>query len=312
MSGLLSQLAALNAQDTISAKDVDNSGAATASILQRAQAAEAQLDEARKELAEAKMIMSNSRVPGARGKAALAGAPTGADPAEMKKLKTRIKELEGQLSGGGGGASEKKAVQAVEKKFEKQIKETEKNTRKEKAALESKLSGIEKMLESATAELAATSTERDQLKQRVKELSNMTAEMEVLSQKAAQADVYKLEIDNLNNQVLTITEQYKKESTLRKKYKNELEDLKGAIRVYARMRPMAKYEIERNCQQVIQFPDETSVKMATSRGEKEFEFDAAFRDDSTQEEVFEDTKRLVESCIDGFNVCLFAYGQTGR
>jgi hypothetical protein len=28
-------------------------------------------------------------------------------------------------------------------------------------------------------------------------------------------------------------------------------------------------------------------------------------------QVFEDTKRLVESCIDGFNVCLFAYGQTG-
>jgi kinesin family protein C2/C3 len=28
-------------------------------------------------------------------------------------------------------------------------------------------------------------------------------------------------------------------------------------------------------------------------------------------QVFEDTKRLVESCMDGFNVCLFAYGQTG-
>lgn len=27
--------------------------------------------------------------------------------------------------------------------------------------------------------------------------------------------------------------------------------------------------------------------------------------------MFEDTKRLVESCIDGYNVCLFAYGQTG-
>jgi ATP-dependent RNA circularization protein (DNA/RNA ligase family) len=28
-------------------------------------------------------------------------------------------------------------------------------------------------------------------------------------------------------------------------------------------------------------------------------------------QVFEDTKRLVESFMDGFNVCLFAYGQTG-
>ena len=41
-----------------------------------------------------------------------------------------------------------------------------------------------------------------------------------------------------------LTEQFKKEQTLRKKYKNELEDLKGAIRVYARVRPLAKYEKE--------------------------------------------------------------------
>ena len=65
-------------------------------------------------------------------------------------------------------------------------------------------------------------------------------------------------------------------------------------------------------------------------GDKEFEFDAVFGMKSTQEEgittttnnqttttttttttVFEDTKRLVESCMDGFNVCVFAYGQTG-
>lgn len=39
----------------------------------------------------------------------------------------------------------------------------------------------------------------------------------------------------------------KKESALRKKYKNDLEDMKGAIRVYARCRPMAKYENERGC-----------------------------------------------------------------
>jgi DNA primase catalytic subunit len=114
----------------------------------------------------------------------------------------------------------------------------------------------------------------------------------------------KLNIDQL-------TAQYKKEATLRKKYKNELEDLKGAIRVYARVRPFAQYEIERNCEKIVAFPDETSVTVQTSRGPKEFEFDAAFTEFSTQDEVFEDTKRLVESMLDGYNVCLFAYGQTG-
>ena len=30
-----------------------------------------------------------------------------------------------------------------------------------------------------------------------------------------------------------------------------------------------------------------------------------------QEEIFEDTKMLIQSGIDGFNVCIFASGQTG-
>ena len=32
---------------------------------------------------------------------------------------------------------------------------------------------------------------------------------------------------------------------------------------------------------------------------------------STQEEAYEDTKPLVTSCADGYNVCILAYGQTG-
>jgi hypothetical protein len=31
----------------------------------------------------------------------------------------------------------------------------------------------------------------------------------------------------------------------------------------------------------------------------------------SQDQVFEDTKHLVQSAIDGYNVCIFAYGQTG-
>lgn len=45
--------------------------------------------------------------------------------------------------------------------------------------------------------------------------------------------------------------------------------------------------------------------------EEEYAFDSCFSNNASQEEIFEDTKMLMQSAIDGFNVCVFAYGQTG-
>ena len=43
-----------------------------------------------------------------------------------------------------------------------------------------------------------------------------------------------------------------------------------------------------------------------------FEFDRVFGPESTQEQVFGDVAQLVTSALDGYNVCIFAYGQTGE
>merc|ERR1719394_2445925 len=47
-----------------------------------------------------------------------------------------------------------------------------------------------------------------------------------------------------------------------------------------------------------------------SGGSNKFGFDAVFMP-GTQEEVFNDCRDLVQSAVDGYNVTLFAYGQTG-
>ena len=39
------------------------------------------------------------------------------------------------------------------------------------------------------------------------------------------------------------------------------------------------------------------------------EFDQVFKPDSTQEEVFAHVKPFATSFLDGYNVCIFAYGQ---
>ena len=118
--------------------------------------------------------------------------------------------------------------------------------------------------------------------------------------------------------------QLRKEQAERRRKQNELEDLRGNIRVYARVRPLSGSEKERGCKVVTELPEGTVndvenpggyggqvvLKETHSGGPKTYEFNRAFTG-SNQEHVFLDVKRLVASAVDGFNVCIFAYGQTG-
>ena len=44
---------------------------------------------------------------------------------------------------------------------------------------------------------------------------------------------------------------------------------------------------------------------------KRFAFDAVYGEGTLQQAVYEDTAPVVTSVLDGYNVCIFAYGQTG-
>lgn len=108
-----------------------------------------------------------------------------------------------------------------------------------------------------------------------------------------------------------LIQRWQKEQALRRKYYNELEDMKGKIRVYARVRPLTNSEREKNCDIALNCEDAFSCSLVHRGRSKVFEFDRVFSPAATQAQVFEDTKRLVQSAVDGYNVCIFAYGQTG-
>ncbi|XP_056850968.1 kinesin-like protein KIN-14S, partial [Raphanus sativus] len=51
--------------------------------------------------------------------------------------------------------------------------------------------------------------------------------------------------------------------------------------------------------------------LSTDSSKKHFKFDHVFKPEDSQETVFAQTKPIVTSVLDGYNVCIFAYGQTG-
>jgi len=105
---------------------------------------------------------------------------------------------------------------------------------------------------------------------------------------------------------------------MRKKLHNTIQELKGNIRVMARVRgPEAK-------ETCFSFPDKldgrviniTAPATTNYAGDEKakilnFSFDKVFAADATQGIVFEEIAQLVQSALDGYKVTIFAYGQTG-
>ncbi|XP_015242871.1 PREDICTED: kinesin-like calmodulin-binding protein isoform X3 [Cyprinodon variegatus] len=108
-----------------------------------------------------------------------------------------------------------------------------------------------------------------------------------------------------------VIENYTTERAMRKKYYNMVEEMKGKIRVFCRIRPVNRSEATQGGAIVVDKLDDYSVSVETLRGLREFQFDKVFSAEASQEDLFQDVNRLMQSVIDGFNVCIFAYGQTG-
>ncbi|XP_051151324.1 kinesin-like protein KIN-14J [Andrographis paniculata] len=100
-----------------------------------------------------------------------------------------------------------------------------------------------------------------------------------------------------------------------RKLYNEVQDLKGNIRVYCRIRPFLPGQNAK--QTTIQYIGDNGelVVINPSKPGKDshrlFKFNKVFSPAATQEEVFQDTQPLIRSVLDGYNVCILAYGQTG-
>ncbi|GFN80567.1 kinesin-like protein [Plakobranchus ocellatus] len=230
---------------------------------------------------------------------------------ENQELNAKIKQLERESFSGAAIAGAAGGDRNVQKRHEKILKELEKRYDMERA----KTAKLAEHLKNKEEE--ATGLQKD-LNKKEAEVSRLTAEMSALGLAAkegvtALGKVKSLESENkkLVDENKVLSENYNSERVLRKKYYNMVEDMKGKIRVYCRARPLSNSEKERGNHSVLKSTDEYTMAVNSSRGLKEFQYDQVFMEDSTQEQIFEDTNNLIQSAFDGYNVCIFAYGQTG-
>lgn len=79
------------------------------------------------------------------------------------------------------------------------------------------------------------------------------------------------------------------------------QDMKGKIRVYARTRPLSSKDQGQNAKFALSFPDEYTMEhpWKDEKKPRSYQFDACFNANTSQEEIFEDTKYLVQSAVDG-------------
>ncbi|KAM7516912.1 hypothetical protein LguiA_006495 [Lonicera macranthoides] len=128
---------------------------------------------------------------------------------------------------------------------------------------------------------------------------------------------------------------YSEEQVKRKAIYNQLQEVKGNIRVFCRCRPLNKEEVSAGCATVVDFDTANDGDLGILTGgsiKKVYKFDRVYtpKDDqgknarstelilhlqgvclSVPVDVYMDASPMVISVLDGYNVCIFAYGQTG-
>ncbi|KAI3451268.1 hypothetical protein Pfo_007933 [Paulownia fortunei] len=107
---------------------------------------------------------------------------------------------------------------------------------------------------------------------------------------------------------------YNEEQMKRRKLHNQVQEAKGNIRVFCRCRPLSKPEVIAGCASVVDFDaakDGELGILSNGSTKKNFKFDRVYTPKDDQVDVFADAAPMVISVLDGYNVCIFAYGQTG-
>ena len=156
------------------------------------------------------------------------------------------------------------------------------------------------------------------------QLGRVMGELEVLKMRLREvSDMKECEATAATSRIAELEERLKGFDDQRRKMHNLIQELRGNVRVYARVRPFLPSDgIDLSAQpnpssSIAVRSDDMSLQIVrTANGsdraeDHSFSFDRTFGPSSSQESVFQEVSEFVQSALDGYNVCLFSYGQTG-
>ncbi|NXF02927.1 KIFC3 protein, partial [Smithornis capensis] len=249
------------------------------------------------------------------------------------QLRAQIMMYEAELERAHGQMLEE--MQAMEEEKNHAIEEAFSRAQVEMKAVHENLAGVRTNLLTLQPALRTLTHDYNSLKRQVRDFPLLLQE----TLRSARAEISQAieEVHSTNRELLR---KYRRELQLRKKCHNELVRLKGNIRVFGRVRPITKEDGEGpEAANAVTFDtDDDAVLHLLHKGKQvSFELDKVFPPQASQEEVgaailtagmrrgcghlpltlpchsqvFQEVQALVTSCIDGYNVCIFAYGQTG-
>ncbi|KAL8115802.1 hypothetical protein AgCh_022342 [Apium graveolens] len=116
-------------------------------------------------------------------------------------------------------------------------------------------------------------------------------------------------IFSLQEEIVDLKSKLRNHDDKRRQALNNILDIKGSIRVFCRIRPYLC-----SSRRIIHKPisvESNKIVIRSGGSKKEFEFDKVFTQEESQENIFLEVEPILRSALDGRNVCILAYGQTG-
>ncbi|KAI7726244.1 hypothetical protein M8C21_008588 [Ambrosia artemisiifolia] len=118
-------------------------------------------------------------------------------------------------------------------------------------------------------------------------------------------------ISNIHGELATLNQEVCRLNAQRRQVLNEFLQLKGNIRVFCRIRPTINGEKFSHRKAVVPVDSSGILVNFAENKRKLYNFDMVLHPGSTQDEVFSEIEPVIKSALDGYNVCILAYGQTG-